>query len=683
MSNPEPTDTPRQLKVGDQLGQYKLVELLARGGMGLVYRAYDSGLKRFVAVKVLAPELVRDTEVAQRFLDEARAAAALNHPNIVHVYAAGEHDGVVYFAMELVTGEQLETLLTRRHKMPIREAVEFTQQVGRGLQHAHEHGLIHGDVKPANFLVASTGTVKIADFGLVRRVKSGAGKPGNESLFGTPVYISPEALAGQATDHRSDIYSLGATLFQMLADRPPYVSATTDETLQMHTSAPVPNVQTFNPDVPNSLAQIVSRMLAKDPGERYQSYAELLQTLDRCLDEIRLTNVPAQRKSARGKVFILLAILAVTGAAIWFALRDQPNGKSVIDREAPATTAFQALKAEADKFSNQLSQADEVYARGWTNQFADTKVNQLVDAERAKLCELASQQWQGAQIEIKKLHADDKLAEAIEICTQQATNCTSFAKLPAAIAVVRQKLEEERQAQIAAAEKVAAAAAVEAALKRAAAEKAAAIVAAEAEKKRQAEAVEARKAAEIVQARQARLEQLKVELQNLITGLQWEKGRQLVQATSVEADKDSVFRQELDRWQSEFDCLFALRNGLNARLKVAPVTLKTKSGELTGQVVSFDAIQILLRQKAGDYGFAETVIPWSALPPASACQFFLTGIDRGQPDEVVGYAAFLAHQVLAKSKLGMDACKILKAAIERVPVRAAVLEVYRAAICEK
>ena len=268
MSNPESTDAPRQLKVGDRLGQYKLVELLARGGMGLIYRAHDSGLDRYVAVKVLTPELARDAEVAQRFLNEARAAAALNHPNIVHVYAAGEQDGIVYFAMELVNGEQLETLLARVHKLPVREAVEFIQQAVRGLQHAHEHGLIHGDVKPGNFLIAGTGTVKIADFGLVRRVKAGTGKAGDESLFGTPIYISPEALAGQTPDHRSDIYSLGATLFQMLADRPPYVSATTDETLQMHTSAPVPSVKTFNPDVPDSLAQIVSRMLAKNPGER-------------------------------------------------------------------------------------------------------------------------------------------------------------------------------------------------------------------------------------------------------------------------------------------------------------------------------------------------------------------------------------------------------------------------------
>ena len=691
MSTLDSTGAPRPLAVGDQLGQYKLVELIAVGGMGLVYRAYDASLDRYVAIKVLAPELARDPETAQRFLNEARAAAALNHPNVVHVYTAGAQGGNVYFAMELVTGEQIETLLARHHQMPIREAVEFIRQSVLGLQHAYEHGLIHGDVKPANFLVTETGTVKVSDFGLVRPVKAAPGSAENESLYGTPGYVSPEAITGHRPDHRSDIYSLGATLFHILTGQPPFVGATADETLHLHTHAPVPSIQTVNPNVPASLAQIITRMLAKDPAARYQTYAELLQTLDRYLGERHLagprplltdagskkTPVTApvlpppspRRESPLSLILTLISVIAC-GVIVFLVYRAQLAGKRhapvapkpvaapVVDREKQAAAEFKALKAAADVAAadGQLGHADEIYARQWLHdRYAGTVASQAVAAERVRLRSTAGQQWQVAQAEVKKLQAAGKFAEAITVCERQAHACAGFDDLPQEIAGWHHTLEQEQHA------KAAATAAATAAAEAAAAEAAAA-----------ADATAA-------QARQARLQQLQTELPGLITSLQWNKGRQAVQAALADAGKDVAYRQELERWQTTFDGLLALRTGMSTRLKTAPsvpVTLQTTRGEFKGQVISFDTDRVMLRQTFGETGFAETAIAWSDLTPASVCRLFFTGLDAGQPDEMIGYAVFLAQQALAKQARLEDAKQTLQALVARLPAKAAVLQAY-------
>ena len=679
MSTTDPTGAPRPLAVGDQLGQYKLVELLAIGGMGLVYRAYDALLDRYVAIKVLAPELARDPEIARRFLNEARAAAALNHPNIVHIYTAGEQAGHVFFAMELVTGEQIETLLARQHQLPVREAVEFIRQAALGLQHAHQHGLIHSDVKPANFLVSDTGTLKVSDFGLVRHVKAAPGTAETESLYGTPGYISPEVITGHAPDQRSDIYSLGATLFHMLAGQPPFVGATPDETLHLHTQAPVPSIQTLNSNVPVALAQIVTRMLAKKPEARYQSYAELLQTLDRYLGERHLAGArllndsgpkqsparapapPPRRESPLSAILTLISVIAC-GVIVFLVYRVQFAGKPTVaetpkpvpapagNLEVQAANELKTLRlaAESAAADGQLGRADEIYAKWPADQFAGTSANQAINAERIRLRSIAGQQWHAAQAKIKTLWAAGKFADAIAVCDRQARACAGFADLPDEIAGLRRKIEQEQQTKIAATAKAAAntAAAAEAA---------------------------------VTQVRQAKLQQLQAELTVLITGLQWDKGRQVVQTAIADTGQDAVLRQELGRWQSEFDCLLALRAGMSARLKIAPsapVTLTTKRGELKGQVSGFDAHRIILRETFGAVGFAETAIAWSDLTPASVCRIFFTGLDAGQPEETVGYAVLLAEQALAKQARPEDARQTLQAVAARVPAYAGMLQVY-------
>ena len=697
MNTTNPTGAPRPLEVGDELGQYKLVELLAIGGMGLVYRAYDPSLERYVAVKVLAPALASDPETAKRFLNEARASAALNHPNIVHVYAAGEQAGAVFFAMELVTGDQIETLLTRQGQIPVRESAEFIRQAVRGLQHAHEHGLIHGDVKPANFLVAENGTLKVSDFGLVRHVKSASGPSESEGLYGTPAYISPEAITGHTPDHRSDIYSLGATLFHMVAGRPPFVGATPDETLHLHTQAPVPDIQAFNPNVPVALAQIVNRMMAKDPAARYQSYTELLKTLDRYLGERQLagarpllknnsghkqTPVTAPAKPATPShrellLSVILTLLSVIGCAAIlyyvFVVHPKRTGKASAgkptagavakpvpapsnNREVQAANELKTLRAaaEATVADGQLGRAYEIYAK-WPERFDGTSADQAIRGERTLLRSTAGQQWQMAQAEIKALRAAGKFTDAINVCDRQAVSCAGFADLPDEIAGLRRKIEQEQKAKITAAAKAVADSA-----------KAAADAAAAAE-------------AAVTQARQAKLQQLQSDLTVLITGFQWDKGRQVVKNAATEAGNDDIVQQELNRWQSQFDGLLALRTGMSARLKVAPsapVTLTTKRGDFKGEMTSFDANRVVLRQTLGAAGFAEISLAWSDLTPASVCRLFRECLDANQPEEMFGYVVFLVNQALAQQARVEDARQTLQAVASRIPAKAAILESY-------
>ena len=270
--------------VGTTIAGYEVVEQLASGGMGVVYRARQLTLDRVVALKVLHPRLVADPKFVERFEREARAAGALNHVNIVHVHDAGQAEGTWYYAMEYVDGPTAAEELRARGAMPAERVVDIIAQVAQALAFAHQQGIIHRDVKPENIMLASDSVAKLADFGLARSVETDApdverGADGKLRVWGTPSYMAPEVALGKEADPRSDLYSLGAAMFHMLTGRVPFTGATAADVLNKHVSARVPDLQTYNPNVARELNPLVERLMAKTRDRRYQTAQEFLADL--------------------------------------------------------------------------------------------------------------------------------------------------------------------------------------------------------------------------------------------------------------------------------------------------------------------------------------------------------------------------------------------------------------------
>jgi len=252
--------------------RYELKKLLGRGGMGAVHLAYDLLLKRHVAYKVLSSELARSPEAREQLLEEARAAAALNHPNIITVFDIGFKGEQPFICMELLEGENYAALVRRKKRLEISEVMHLLVSACQGLDHAHRRGVVHRDLKPSNLLLTTENRVKILDFGLAR-LTSDQEEAGNNSMSGTPKYVSPEQARAQETDARSDIYSLGASVFELLVGRAPF---TEGNLLMHHLYTPVPPLRKERPEVPEALEEIVLQCLAKNPNDRFQSTGEIL-----------------------------------------------------------------------------------------------------------------------------------------------------------------------------------------------------------------------------------------------------------------------------------------------------------------------------------------------------------------------------------------------------------------------
>jgi serine/threonine-protein kinase len=266
----------------ERLGHYDIVAELGRGGMGVVYKGHESSLNRYVAIKVLAESLAHDESVKERFLREARSMAALNDPHIISIYYIGDDAGQTYFVMEFVDGESLGSLLKREGKLKPEQAAKIIYQTAQGLSTAHDKGVIHRDIKPGNLMLTSKGAVKIADFGIALSTQDFSKKLTSTGEFvGTPGYLSPEVCQGKPVDQRSDIFSLGIVLFECLAGRMPFTDESPLGLMLEVVKAEIPDVRTLNSEVDPELERILSRMVAKDPAERYQSCQELVADLGR------------------------------------------------------------------------------------------------------------------------------------------------------------------------------------------------------------------------------------------------------------------------------------------------------------------------------------------------------------------------------------------------------------------
>ena len=269
-----------------QLGRYRLHAELGRGAMGVVYKAEDPLLNRTVAIKtiILMEDPAARAEYEARFFQEAKAAGGLNHPNLITIHDVGREGDVAYMAMELLEGTELRELM-RRGRLPLPFALEVVAQAADGLAFAHEHGVVHRDIKPANIMIVRDRVAKIMDFGIAR-VRVSDVKTQTGSILGSPKYLSPEQVAGQPVDRRSDIFSLGVVLHELATGQSPFAASTVAQLMHQISTAAPPPPSAANPAVPAMLDLIVARALEKHPDARYQNAAELAADLRACLAEL-------------------------------------------------------------------------------------------------------------------------------------------------------------------------------------------------------------------------------------------------------------------------------------------------------------------------------------------------------------------------------------------------------------
>jgi serine/threonine-protein kinase len=263
-------------------GRFRLEEKIGSGGMSTVYRAYDTRLERWVAIKSMHRDISTDPDQLERFRREARAVARLNHPHVVRVIDFGEDDGSPYIVLELIEGETLKRRIACMGRLPVVEAVAYAIEVGRGLEAAHAVRLVHRDVKPQNVLIDAEGRAKVTDFGIARSLEV-HGLTATGRVLGTTDYVAPEQALGHAVAEQSDVYSLGIVLYEMLAGEPPFRAESQVAVAMKHVQETMPDIQVARPDVSSSLAAVVDRATAKELGNRYATVDDLVHDLEQVL----------------------------------------------------------------------------------------------------------------------------------------------------------------------------------------------------------------------------------------------------------------------------------------------------------------------------------------------------------------------------------------------------------------
>ena len=277
-------DSLESAEIQMEFGDYELLGEIGRGGQGVVYRARQKSLNRPVALKVIGLGRWATKAHVKRFRLEAEAAASLNHPCIVPIYEVGEREGACYFSMGLVEGGQLDAIV-RREPMPIRQAVELMAKVARTVHYAHEHGILHRDIKPGNILLDAKGEPHLTDFGLARLVESESTVTRTLEVIGTPSYMAPEQALGNNADvsDATDVYGLGAVLYQLLTGHPPFAGGTTYETIKLLLETEPRPPRLLNPRIDRDLSTICLKCLEKDPQRRYSSALAFAEDLERWL----------------------------------------------------------------------------------------------------------------------------------------------------------------------------------------------------------------------------------------------------------------------------------------------------------------------------------------------------------------------------------------------------------------
>jgi serine/threonine protein kinase len=377
---PRAPDSNAKDAAGDrQIGHYRIVRLLGRGGMGHVYLAIDTTLDRPVALKVVRAELTANPSNLERFGREARAVARLNHPHIVQIYEFGQHEGMPFYAMEYVEGKTLANVIEERGAMPVNEAVALMLDAADALDYALGQHVVHRDIKPGNMLITRDGQFKLVDFGLSRCLEGDIDLTQSGAVIGSPFYMSPEQSKGEKADHRSDIYSLGVTFYHMLTGQRPFEATSPLAVMLKHIQEPMPEPQILKDLLDGHVLPVLTRMFAKNPADRYQDYAELRRDLralvetpgprdrvapqrgpadtsiSRTLDARRSApSILAAAKPSLRRVYLVLGgvlVLGVAGFSAVYMLRPKPTpDKSLPElRGEPQAGGRQVVIAEVTR----------------------------------------------------------------------------------------------------------------------------------------------------------------------------------------------------------------------------------------------------------------------------------------------------------------------------------------------
>ena len=327
--------------VGEVLSdRYEVEELVGTGGMSSVYRAHDRLLDRKVALKVLHQQFTDDADYVERFRREARAVAALSHPNIVTVIDRGEHENRQFIVFEYIDGENLKAVIERRGAAPVTTSLELAMQIARGLSFAHQQGLVHRDVKPQNILLNGDGQAKVTDFGIARSLDVQQGMTQTGTVLGTSDYIAPEQAQGQRVDEHTDVYSLGIVLYELLTNEVPFPGENFVAVAMRHINEPPPPIRDKRPDVSPRLEAAVQCAMAKRPEDRFQTMADFCHELEANLAEaqggtaVAPIAAPHRQRAQRRQganpwpIILALVTLIAIGAVIAYLLINRDNGKT-------------------------------------------------------------------------------------------------------------------------------------------------------------------------------------------------------------------------------------------------------------------------------------------------------------------------------------------------------------------
>jgi eukaryotic-like serine/threonine-protein kinase len=358
--------------IGTLIGErFKLEEKVGSGGMSSVYRAFDPTLERLVAIKMMHRDISSDPDQLERFRREARAVAQLNHPHVVTVIDAGEDEGAPYIVFEYVEGETLKERIRRLGRLPVDEAVAYAIEIGRALECAHSHRLVHRDVKPQNVLIDRDGRAKVTDFGIARSMEA-QGLTATGRVLGTTDYVSPEQALGHEVTEQSDIYSLGVVLYEMLTGEAPFKADTQVAVAMKHVRDPLPDVQRRRPEISATLAAVVERATAKETQNRYATVQEMVHDLEevlaieaartgqatgeattvlRTLSGDTADFAPQRLRQPRRAFFLSIALLALAAGTIAFlATRTEKGPGRTATPSAPGLSEVELSGNAADDY---------------------------------------------------------------------------------------------------------------------------------------------------------------------------------------------------------------------------------------------------------------------------------------------------------------------------------------------